>query len=64
MILLSYFRGKNHFEEGTQNWFVFQAMSKHLKIAYANDINYILPWQSKGLSDLGIDTIKTNNYYA
>ena len=26
---LSYFRCKNHFEEdGTQNWFVFQAMGK------------------------------------
>ena len=59
---LSYFRSKNDFEEGTQNWFAFQAMSKHLKIAYPNDINYILSWQSKGLSDLGIDTIKTNNY--
>ena len=29
---LSYFGGKNHFEEnGTQNWFVFQPMGRYLK---------------------------------
>ena len=60
---MSYFRGKNHFEEdGTQNWFVFQPLGRYLKIAYTNDINYILSWKSKGLSDLKIDSIKTNNY--
>ena len=60
---LSYFRGKNHFEEGgTQNWFVFQPMGKFLKIAYTNNINYVLSWQSKGLSDLKNSSIKTNNY--
>ena len=50
---LSYFRGKNRFDEyGTQNWFVFQPIGKYLKIAYTNNINYILSWQSKGLSNL------------
>ena len=60
---LSYFRGKNHFEEdGTRNWFLFQRMGRYLEIAYANNNNYILSWQSKGLSNLEIDSIKTNNY--
>ena len=60
---LSYFRGKSHFEEdGTQNWYVFQIMGKYLKVAYTNDINYILSWKSKGLSNVEINSIKTNNY--
>ena len=60
---LSYFHGKSHFEEdGTQNWFVFQPISRYFKTAYANNNNYILSWQSKGLSNLQIDSIKTNNY--
>ena len=59
---LSYFRGKNHFQEdGTQNWFVFQSMGRYLEVAYINNINYILSWKSKGLSDLGISSIKTSN---
>ena len=37
-------------------------MGKYLKIAYTNNINYVLSWQSKGLSNLEIDSIKTNNY--
>ena len=43
---LSYFRGKNHFDEdGTQNYYIFQPISKYLKVAYVNDINYILSWK-------------------
>ena len=37
-------------------------MGKYLKIAYNNNINYALSWQSKGLSDLEISSMKTNNY--
>ena len=37
-------------------------MGRYLKIAYANDNNYILSSKSKGLSDLEIDSIKTTNY--
>ena len=60
---LSYFRGKNHFDEdGTQNYYIFQTIGKYLKAAYTNNINYILSWQSKGLSNLEINSIKTNNY--
>ena len=60
---LSYFCGKNHFEEdGTQNWFIFQPMGRYLEVVYTNDINYVLSWKSKGLSNLEIDSIKTNNH--
>ena len=60
---LSYFRGKNYFDEdGTQNWFVFQPMGKYLQIHRTNNINYVLSWQSKGLSDFKLNSIKTNNY--
>ena len=59
----SYFRGKNYFDEdGTQNYYIFQPISKYLKVAYLNDINYILSWKSRGLNDIKIESIKTNNY--
>ena len=59
----SYFRGKNYFnEDGTQNYYIFQPISKYLKIAYVNDINYILSWKSRGFNDIKIESIKTNNY--
>ena len=60
---LSYFRGKNHFDEdGNQNYYIFQPISKYLKVANVNDINYILSWKSRGLNDVKIESIKTNNY--
>ena len=37
-------------------------MGKYLKVAYTNNIGYILPWKSKGLIDLVIKSIKTNNH--
>ena len=40
---LSYFRGKNHFDEdGNQNYYIFQPISKYLKVAHVNDIAYVL----------------------
>ena len=40
---LGYFRGKNHFDEnGTQNYYIFQPISKYLKAGYVSDINCIL----------------------
>ena len=49
----NYFIGKSHFEEdGTQNYLLFQPMSKYFKLM-AN--TYILSWQSKGLSNENID---------
>ena len=60
---MSCFRGKSHFEEdGTQKWFVFQPISRYFTTAYANDNNYILSWESKGLSNSKIDSIKTTDY--
>ena len=44
----SYFIGKSHFEEeGTQNYLVFQPISKYFKIG---NFDYVLSWKSKGLS--------------
>ena len=37
-------------------------MGRYLTTTYTNNINYILSWQSRGLSNLKIDSIKTNNY--
>ena len=46
----SYFIGKSHFEEdGTQNYLVFQPISRYFKIT-ANTKSISL-WKSKGLSD-------------
>ena len=59
----SYFCGKNYFDEdGTQNYYIFQPIFKYLKVAYVNNINYILSWKSRGLNDIKIESIKTNNY--
>ena len=49
-------------EGGTQNYYIFQPISKYLNLAYVNGINYILPWKSRGLNDIKIESIKTNNY--
>ena len=52
---LSYFIGKSHFEEdGTQNYLVFQAINRYIKLI-ANNKLYISSWKYKGLSD---ETIK------
>ena len=60
----SYFRCKNYFDEdGTQNYYIFQPISKYLKVADVNDINYILSWKSRGLNDIKIKSVKTTNYF-
>ena len=52
----SYFRGKNYFDErAIQNYYIFQPISKYLKVSYVNDINYILSWKSRGLNKTTID---------
>ena len=39
----SYFHGKNYFDEdGNQNYYMFQPISKYLKVAYVNDITHVL----------------------
>ena len=58
-----YFHGKNYFDKsGTQNYYIFQPVSKYWKVANVNDIKYILSWQSRGINDVKIEYIKTNNY--
>ena len=58
-----YFVGKSHFDEGdTQNYYIFQPISKYLKVAYVNNINYILSWKSRGLNDVKSESVKRNNY--
>ena len=60
---LSYYRAKNYFDEGgTQYYYIFQPISKYLKVAYVNYINLILSWKSRGLNDTKIEPMKTNNY--
>ena len=60
---LSYFRGKNYFDEdGNQNYYIFQPISKYLKVANVNNTNYILSWKSRGLNDVKIKSIKANSY--
>ena len=45
----SYFIGKSHFEEDdTQNYLVFQPISKYFKVITNTD--YVSSWKSKGLS--------------
>ena len=47
---LSYFRGKNYFDEdGTQNYLVFLPISRYFRLI-ANK-KYISSWKSKGLSN-------------
>ena len=59
-----YFIGKSHFEEdGAQNYLVFQPMYRYFKItAGVGNGSHIYYWKSKGLSDEGINSIKTSNY--
>ena len=60
---LSYFRCKNYFDEdGNQNYYIFQSISKYLKVAYVNNVTYILSWKFRGLNDIKIEAIKTNKY--
>ena len=45
----NYFIGKSHFEDGTQNYLVFQPINRYFKII--TNTKYISEWKSKGLSD-------------
>ena len=60
----SYFIGQSHFEkDGTQNYLVFQPMYRYFKrIAGVGNGSYIYYWQSKGLSDEKINSLKTPNH--
>ena len=54
---LSYYRGKQYFDEGSgkQNYLVFLPMGKYSKLnSVANTADYVLSWQSKGISNESI----------
>ena len=50
-------------EDGNQNDYIFLPISKYLKVAYVNDINYILSWKSRELNGMKIESIKANDYF-
>ena len=61
---LSYYRGKQYFNEGSgkQNYLVFLPMGKYFKLnSVAGAADYVLSWQSKGLSNESIKPPTTNN---
>ena len=68
MIYLSYFIGKNYFEEdGTKSYLVFQPIINYFKVKASinyviNSItDYVSSWQSKGLSAEAIKPPATSN---
>ena len=65
---LSYFRGKQYFDEGDgkQNYLVFLPMRKYFKLnSVINFIDRVLSWQSKGISNESIKppTTSDNSLY-
>ena len=59
----SYFIGKSHFEDDTQNYLVFQPMYIYFKrVVGAGTGNYIYIWKSKWLSDENITTPTISDY--
>ena len=61
---LSYYRGKQYFDEGSgkQNYLVFLPINKYFKLnSVVNTADYVLPWQSKGLSDESIKPPTTSD---
>ena len=61
---LSYYRGKQYFDEGSgkQNFLVFLPINKYFKLnSVAGAADYVLSWQSKGLSDQSIKAPTTTN---
>ena len=62
---LSYFRGKQYFDEGDgkENYLVFLSMSKYFNLnTIVGVIDRVLSWQSKGLSNESIKPPTTSNY--
>ena len=61
---LSYYRGKQYFDEGSskQNYLVFLPISKYFKLnSVAGAADYVLSWQSKGLSNESVKPPTTTN---
>ena len=61
---LSYFKGKQYFDEGSgkQNYLVFLPMRKYFKLnSVVGVTDFVLSWQSKGLSNETIKPSTTSN---
>ena len=61
---LSHYRCNQYFDEGSgkKNYLVFLPINQYFKLnAIANTTDYVLSWQSKGLSDESIKPPTTNN---
>ena len=61
---LSFFIGKQYFDEGSvkQNYLVFPPMRKYFKLNSVVDVtDYVLSWQSKGISNESIKPSTTSN---
>ena len=61
---LSYYRDKQYFDEGSgkQNYLVFLPINKYFKLNSVVDaVDYVLAWQSKGLSDESIKPRTTSD---
>ena len=61
---LSYYRDKQYFDEGSgkQNYLVFLPMRKYFKLnSVVDTVDYVLLWQSKGLSNESIKPPTTTN---
>ena len=58
----AYFRGKNYFDsDGTQNYLVLQPMYKYFKTFTENNNIFIFSWESKGLSNEKVGSIKISS---
>ena len=63
-MILSYYRGKQYFHEGSgkQNYLVFLPINKYSKLNSVVDATgYVLSWQSKRLSDESIKPPTTSD---
>ena len=61
---LSYFKGKQYFDEGSgkQNYLVFLPMGKYFKLnSVVGVIDLVLSWRSKGISNESIKAPATSN---
>ena len=61
---LSYFRGKQYFDEGSgkQNYLMFLPMRKYFEVnSVAGVTDYVLSWQSKGISNETINPFTISN---
>ena len=59
---LSYFKGKQYFDEGKRNYLVFLSMRKYFKLNSVNVVDHVLSWRSKGISNESIKPPTTSNY--